>query len=84
VSTRCVRAAVGEQAYGAVGSAVSQHLKVVKDAGLVTDERDGNRRIYQLNPSGIGELRAYLDRFWSSALSAFKVVIEEREEARHE
>jgi DNA-binding transcriptional ArsR family regulator len=53
--------------------AVSQHLKVLKEAGLVVDERDGNRRIYRLDPGGIAELRDYLDRFWDCALSAFKV-----------
>jgi len=57
--------------------AVSQHLKVLKDAGLVTDQRDGNRRIYQLEPSGIAELRDYLDRFWNCALLAFKARVEQ-------
>jgi DNA-binding transcriptional ArsR family regulator len=57
--------------------AVSQHLKVLKDAGLVTDRRDGSRRIYRLDPTGIGQLRDYLDRFWGTALTAFKVVAEQ-------
>src|SRR3954453_4605568 len=52
--------------------AVSQHLKVLKDAGLVSDRQVGNRRVYQLNPEGIGALRAYLDQFWNQALIAFK------------
>jgi DNA-binding transcriptional ArsR family regulator len=56
--------------------AVSQHLKVLKDAGLVVDRRAGNRRIYQLNPDGIGALRAYLDGFWNRALTAFKAAAE--------
>jgi DNA-binding transcriptional ArsR family regulator len=56
--------------------AVSQHLKVLKDAGLVTDQAEGNRRIYQLDPAGIGALRAYLDRFWSGALAAYKEAVE--------
>ena len=56
--------------------AVSQHLKVLKDAGLVTDQAEGNRRIYQLDPAGIGALRAYLDQFWSSALAAYKEAVE--------
>jgi DNA-binding transcriptional ArsR family regulator len=56
--------------------AVSQHLKVLKDAGLVIDRRAGNRRIYQLNPDGIGALRAYLDGFWNRALTAFKAAAE--------
>jgi DNA-binding transcriptional ArsR family regulator len=61
--------------------AVSQHLKVLKDAGLVIDRRTGNRRIYQLDPDGVGALRAYLDQFWSKALAAYKAVVEqEREE----
>jgi DNA-binding transcriptional ArsR family regulator len=60
--------------------AVSQHLKVLKDARLVTDRRDGNRRIYQLDPGGIAALRADLDRFWSKALAAYKAVVEEQQE----
>jgi DNA-binding transcriptional ArsR family regulator len=60
--------------------AVSQHLKVLKDAGLVTDTRDGNRRLYQLDPSGIGALRAYVDRFWNQALAAFKEAAEQTDE----
>jgi DNA-binding transcriptional ArsR family regulator len=56
--------------------AVSQHLKVLKDAGLVIDRRDGNRRIYQLDPDGLGALRAYLDRFWNRSLTAFKAAVE--------
>jgi len=57
--------------------AVSQHLKVLKSAGLVTDQRDGNRRIYMLDLHGIEELRDYLDGFWDRALAAFKVRAEE-------
>ncbi len=56
--------------------AVSQHLKVLKEAGLVIDRRAGNRRIYQLDPDGVGDLRAYLDRFWSRSLAAFKTAVE--------
>jgi DNA-binding transcriptional ArsR family regulator len=52
--------------------AVLQHLKVLKDAGLVVDRAIGNRRIYQLDAAGIGALRADLDRFWVQALAAFK------------
>jgi DNA-binding transcriptional ArsR family regulator len=58
--------------------AVSQHLKVLKNARLVTDRRDGNRRIYQLDPDGIGALRADLERFWTQALSAYKTVVEQQ------
>jgi DNA-binding transcriptional ArsR family regulator len=60
--------------------AVSQHLKVLKDAGLVVDRQVGNRRIYQLNLDGVGALRAYLDQFWNRALAAFKVAAEQRPE----
>jgi len=62
--------------------AVSQHLKVLKDAGLVTDRPHGNRRIYQVNPDGLQTLRADLDRFWSSALAGFKETVEQHEEIR--
>ncbi len=57
--------------------AVSQHLKVLKDAGLVIDRREGTRRIYQLDPDGIRDLRDYLDRFWGQALTAFKARAEQ-------
>jgi len=60
--------------------AVSQHLKVLKDAGLVTEERRGTRRVYQLNPDGVGAIRAYFDRYWTTALSAFKAAVEETEQ----
>jgi DNA-binding transcriptional ArsR family regulator/uncharacterized protein YndB with AHSA1/START domain len=60
--------------------AVSQHLKVLKDAGLVVDRPAGNRRIYQLDPDGIGALRADLDKFWNSALAAYKEAVEQRPE----
>lgn len=60
--------------------AVSQHLKVLKEAGLVTDRQVGNRRLYQLDPRGIGALRAYLDQFWNQALAAFKEVAEQTDE----
>ena len=56
--------------------AVSQHLKVLKDVGLVVDRPEGTRRLYQVDPSGIAELRSYLERFWSLALSSFKAVVE--------
>jgi DNA-binding transcriptional ArsR family regulator len=57
--------------------AVSQHLKVLKEAGLVVDRPAGNRRIYQLDPDGVGALRAYLDRFWTLSLQAFKKAVEQ-------
>src|SRR3954471_9621844 len=52
-------------------SAVSQHLPVLKEAGLVTDTADGTRRIYRLDPRGIGAVRDWLDKHWSTALDAF-------------
>ena len=56
--------------------AVSQHLKVLKDAGLVTESAVGTRRIYRLNPIAIGALRDQLDTFWNRALGAFSDVVE--------
>ena len=56
--------------------AVSQHLKVLKDAGLVTEQRNGVQRIYRLDTDGIAELRGYLDRFWDEALDAYKRSLE--------
>ena len=60
--------------------AVSQHLKVLKEAGLVIDRQIGTRRLYQLNPEGVGALRAYFDRFWNQALVSFKHAVEEQNE----
>ena len=51
--------------------AVSQHLRVLKDGGLVTSRAEGTRRVYQLNPAGVTALRTYLDRIWDDALTAF-------------
>ena len=56
--------------------AVSQHLRVLKDAGLVVDERVGTRRVYRVDPRGIEAMRRYLDRFWDRALAAFKAAAE--------
>ena len=65
---------VGELAEGLPVSrpAVSQHLRVLLDAGLVTDSKDGSRRLYRVNPHGVAGMRQYLDRFWSDALGAFE------------
>jgi DNA-binding transcriptional ArsR family regulator len=52
--------------------AVSQHLRVLKDAGLVTDRRAGTRRMYQLDPEGVARLRAHFDQVWERALSSFQ------------
>lgn len=60
--------------------AVSQHLKVLKQAGLVVDRPVQNRRVYQLNPDGLAVLRAQLDQFWVKALVAYKVVVEQSTE----
>jgi DNA-binding transcriptional ArsR family regulator len=70
--------AVGEIAEGMPVSrpAVSQHLKVLKEAGLVSDRQDGARRIYAIDPKGLGAMRAWLDRFWESALISLKAEIE--------
>jgi len=59
--------------------AVSQHLKVLKCAGLVRDRAVGTRRVYQLDPAGLVTLRADLDRFWGQALAGFKETVERRE-----
>ena len=56
--------------------AVSQHLRVLKEAGLVIDEAAGARRVYQLHPEGVAELRDYLDGFWNRSLRAFKAAAE--------
>ena len=56
--------------------AVSQHLAVLKACGLVTDRASGTRRLYQLDPAGVGAMRAYLDRFWDQALTDFKAAAE--------
>jgi DNA-binding transcriptional ArsR family regulator len=59
--------------------AVSQHLRVLKDAGLVTERRDGTRRLYRLDPDGLAEVRDYFDRFWDVALADFKMATEAHE-----
>jgi DNA-binding transcriptional ArsR family regulator len=58
--------------------AVSQHLRVLQDAGLVTHRREGTRNLYELEPAGVAELRAWVDDFWSDALDRFKARIEEK------
>jgi DNA-binding transcriptional ArsR family regulator len=74
---------VGELADGLPVSrpAVSQHLKVLKAAGLVSDQADGTRRVYRVDPKGIDAMRAYLDRFWDRALAAFKAAAEKETDA---
>ena len=72
--------AVGELAeqFPVSRPAVSQHLKVLKDAGLVADRRDGSRRLYSVDRRGVAAMRAYLDEFWSEALAAFKGAAERK------
>jgi DNA-binding transcriptional ArsR family regulator len=76
--------AVGELAEGLPVSrpAVSQHLRVLKDAGLVNETRAGTRRLYGVELHGLVELRRYLDTFWGDVLSAFKAEAERREPNR--
>lgn len=71
-------ASVGDIASGLPVSrpAVSQHLKVLREAGLVRDEAVGARRIYYIDPHGLGELRMWLDQFWDEALAAFQAEVE--------
>jgi DNA-binding transcriptional ArsR family regulator len=70
--------AVGEIARGMPVSrpAVSQHLKVLKEAGLVADRPEGTRRVYYIDPNGLGALRQWLDQFWDQALAAFRAEVE--------
>jgi DNA-binding transcriptional ArsR family regulator len=60
--------------------AVSQHLRVLKEARLVTERAEGTRRIYRLDPIGVGVLRADLERFWNQALAAYKAIVEQPNE----
>jgi len=57
--------------------AVSQHLRVLKDAGLVTDSKAGTRRLYQLNPEGVARLRAHFDKVWEQAMNSFQSAVEQ-------
>jgi DNA-binding transcriptional ArsR family regulator len=73
----------GPQSVGAIARrmpvsrpAVSQHLKVLKEAGLVADRPEGTRRVYYIDPNGLGALRRWLDQFWDRALTAFQAEAE--------
>lgn len=73
----------GPQSVGAIARrmpvsrpAVSQHLKVLKEAGLVADHPEGTRRVYYIDPNGLGALRRWLDQFWDQALTAFQAEAE--------
>jgi DNA-binding transcriptional ArsR family regulator len=59
--------------------AVSQHLRVLKEAGLVTERQTGTRRLYRVDPDGLAELREYLEGFWEEALASFKAAAEKEE-----
>ncbi len=81
------RLAGGPRSVGAIAAelpvsrpAVSQHLRVLKHAGLVRDRPVANRRVYSLDPRGLAELRAYFEQFWPTALGAFKTAVETAEE----
>jgi len=76
----------GPQSVGAVARglpvsrpAVSQHLRVLKDAGLVADRAEGTRRVYSIDPNGLGALRKWLDQFWDAALRAYADEVEKSE-----
>jgi DNA-binding transcriptional ArsR family regulator len=58
--------------------AVSQHLKVLKEARLVVDQREGTRRVYRVDPDGLHALRGYLDHFWGQALAGYKTAVEQQ------
>jgi DNA-binding transcriptional ArsR family regulator len=77
--------AVGElaRAFPVSRPAVSQHLKVLKEAGLVVDRSVGSRRVYTVQPATLATLRDYLDTFWSTALAHFKIAAEERRRRSH-
>jgi DNA-binding transcriptional ArsR family regulator len=73
----------GPRAVGAIARglpvsrpAVSQHLKALKEAGLVADRPEGTRRVYYIDPHGLGALRKWLDQFWDEALAAFQAEVE--------
>lgn len=64
--------------------AVSQHLKVLKEAGLVLDHAEGTRRIYRIDPAGLGQIRRWLDQFWDEALAAFAAEAEAEADREHD
>ena len=81
------RLAAGPRAVGELAAdlpvsrpAVSQHLKVLKDVGLVRDERAGTRRVYRVDPQGLAVLRTYLDQLWERSLEAFAETVSDEEE----
>jgi DNA-binding transcriptional ArsR family regulator len=64
--------------------AVSHHLRVLKDVGLVTDRQEGTRRLYQADPAGVAALRAHLDAMWTRSLNAFQQHIEIEVDKHHD
>ncbi len=81
----------GSQSVGVIAAAlpisrpaVSQHLKVLREAGLVADRAEGTRRVYYIDPKGLGALRAWLDQFWDQALAAFTTEVENQVTQRKE
>ena len=79
----------GPKAVGAIARgmpvsrpAVSQHLKALKEAGLVADRPEGTRRVYFIDPKGLGALRKWLDQFWDEALAAFQAEVERASDQR--
>ena len=77
----------GERTVGALTAdagisqpSVSKHLAILKEAGLVTEEQDGTRRIYRIDPHGLARVRAWLDQFWEIALDAFKAQAEQSDD----
>ncbi len=78
--------AVGELAAGLPVSrpAVSQHLRVLKEAGLVTERRNGTRRLYRVDTDGLAEVRDYLESFWTDVLAAFEAAAEAEAEKEGE
>jgi DNA-binding transcriptional ArsR family regulator len=73
---------VGDLARGLPVSrpAVSQHLRALKAAGLVKDRANGTRRVYQIDPAGLGEIRRWLDQFWDRTLTAFQAEFDDKQE----
>jgi DNA-binding transcriptional ArsR family regulator len=72
------------QHFDVTPQAVSQHLRVLKDAGLLRERRDGTRRLYSIRPEAIESVRAFLDELWPASLSRLKHVIESDKERSHE
>ncbi len=81
----------GPQPVGAIAQglpvsrpAVSQHLKALKEAGLVADRPEGTRRVYFIDPAGLGKLRKWLDQFWDEALAAFQAEVEKTNDEKEQ